>query len=159
MATNTTPNSGSGLSSSILAVYKPALKKFEFIGPGLDKSSLTMKTSLSMVEMMQIIKLYEAGVFREMIENNTMHKEVETAHPDAASTFFTTPIVPPERERRASSSSSEGSAPSPPTIAGGGNRMYHEYVKIVKAQNPDLTHKQALVYASNGYKEWKASQK
>jgi hypothetical protein len=159
MATNSSPTSGCGLQSSTITLDFTAQKRFNLIGPGLGKSAGTTKTSLSMVEIMQIVKLYEAGVFHEMIENNTRTKDVETAHPDAASTFFTTPIVPPARERYESTSSEEVDTPSPSTIAGGGNRMYHEYVKIVKAQNPDLTHKQALTYASNGYKEWKATQK
>lgn len=153
MATITSHTSGFGLQSSTITLDFTSQKRFNLIGPGLGKSAGTTKTSLSIIEIMQIVKLYEAGVFHEMIENNTRTKDVETVHPDAASTFFTTPM----RERHTSTSSDE--VDSPPAIAGGGNRMYHEYVKIVKAQNPDLTHKQALTYASNGYKEWKAMQK
>lgn len=156
MTTNTAHISGPGLSSSTVTLDYTPQKRFNIIGPGLGKSSGTAKLSLSQVEIMQVICLYNAGVFHEMIENNTRTKDVEVASPDAAPAFFTTPVDPPGRNRYTSTSSSEDS--DEPPSASGKNRLYNEYVKIIKAQNPDLTHRQALTFASNGYKEWKASQ-
>ena len=125
-------------------------------------SSATGKIELTENQIEQIVRLYNMHVFRDMIDNNVTSRDVEAP---AVSKSPSPPPTPPPAPTPAPTKTPTK------TLKGGvmvfepeqapktqGNALYHMYVKLVKSQNPDLTHKQALAKASESYQQWKKTQ-
>lgn len=138
----------------------------------LGHSSLQKVTSLTMAELMQVSKLLSDGVFQFMIDNNIAIKEVATFHHTHVAEFFgqrepdtvvtstvsssAKIIESPPRTPSPTSSIDSGSSSGGSTSSA--KSLYQMYVKKIKSENPDLTHKQAQAKASETYQEWKKTQ-
>jgi hypothetical protein len=123
-------------------------------------------TQLSIEAIKEIVALHEIGVFQQMIDNNSMElsvvipASVPTSVSVSASmptpskpTSISAPTVPPT-----SPTPSEGSSSSTSSTSSGGLQLWQTYLKLFRAQHPELTYAQAQQQAKISYPVWKASQ-
>ena len=114
-------------------------------------------------QLKQIIALHVGGVFKHMSENAIAKKEI-----DISTTMASSPHDPECSDRESSSTGSSGGSSvsvggsstnaGSSVSTGSSNQLWHTYVKIVKGQNPLLSHAEAVQKAKLTYQDWKKTQ-
>lgn len=124
-------------------------------------TSATGSTTLMTIEQIaQIAQLYNRQVFQDMSANHQSRLDVEAKHHDQVLEHVrrlpTPPTIVAKRVSRTPSPLSDDTASS--ESSGPSNQLWHIYVRLIKSQNSDLTHKQAVAKAKLSYPAWKAAQ-
>ena len=132
--------------------YETGRKRFTIQGmESLGHTSLGQSLKLSDLELKCVIKLYEMGIFSSMIDNNISIKSVAISHP--VKTRAQPQAQPPEVDTTSDSDTSSADSTGTSKL-----QLWHTYLKIVKSEHPDLTHKQAQSLAKESFQKWKAEQ-
>lgn len=148
--------------------YNQNTKRFSLVGPDALDHPSSKKIILNMAEIMQIVLMYNKGIFSSMLNDNITKKSVATEHRAKAELFLLAPSVEPRQSTPASSSDDDSFGSSSSTESTGSIRsnLWQTYLKLIKEQHPDLTHKQAMQLGKSGcsarnilqYEQWKKNQ-
>jgi len=151
--------------------------KYRFTGQtALGFANPSQSLSLTIEQIAQIVILYNAQVFSVMHDNRQQQKTVSAEHHDVvhlkehekrvpsppSSEAETSDDEKPEKPRKKGKKSKDDAKPDDDGAAAAApakkNQLWHSYVKLVKSENPLLSHADAVTLAKSTYQDWKAQQ-